>query len=159
MKVKDVMNREVIKVTPETTLIELIRLFRDFHTFPMVPVVDNENKLIGKVSLENLLDIFQPYTSSTRRLLRSVPFMEEEEPLNIFKAEIPPEIAVLLIVDDIMNKKVISINQDEELSKGYKLMNTHNLEHVPVTDNNKQLVGMLGIFDLVMALFKEKGIV
>lgn len=158
MQVKDIMNREVIKVTPETTLIELIRLFGDFHTFPMVPVADNENKLIGKVSLENLLDIFRPYTSSTRRLLRGVPFMEEEEPLNIFKVEITPEIAVLLIVDDIMNKKVISIKEDEEPQKAYQLMKTHNLEHLPVIDNGGRLAGMLGVFDLVMALFKEKGI-
>lgn len=86
MLVNDVMNRDVIKVTPATTLIELIRSFKNFHTFPMVPVVDETNKLIGKVSIEDLLNVFQPYTSSTRRLLRGVPFLEEEEiPLNLQK--------------------------------------------------------------------------
>lgn len=159
MKVRDIMNKEVIKVTPDTPLKKLISLFRDFHTFPMVPVVDEGDRLIGKVSLENLLDIFQPYTSSTRKLLRGVPFLEEEEPFNIFKIEITPEMAVLLVIEDFMDKKVISINQDEELQKAYQLMNTHNLEHIPVVDNNGRLVGMLGIFDLVIALFKDKGIV
>lgn len=157
MKVKDIMNKEVIKATPDTPLAALIRLFRDFHTFPMVPVVDEENKLIGKVSLEDLLNIFQPYTSSTRKLLRGVPFLEEEEPINIFDVEIIPETAVLLVVEDLMDKKVISVNQDEELSKAYQLMKMHNREHLPVVDDGK-LAGMLGIFDLIMALFREKGI-
>lgn len=38
MLVKDVMLKEVLTVQPTTTLTTLIKLFKDFHSFPLVPV-------------------------------------------------------------------------------------------------------------------------
>lgn len=158
MHVKEIMNKDVIKVLPSTPLVKLIDQFKGFHRFPMVPVVNEDNKLIGKVSFENLLEIFHPYTAETRRLLRAIPFMEQEDPMNIFKVEIPPEMGVLLVVEDFMDIKVISVKEDEIIEKAYKLMKLNNRDHLPVVNTENELVGVLGVFDIILALFKQKGI-
>lgn len=159
MQVREVMNRDVIRVHPSTPLAGLVDLFKKFHTFPMVPVVNEENRLVGKVSFENLLDVFQPHAPDTRRLLRTIPFLEQEEPLNIFKVEITKEMAVLLVVEDFMDTKVVSTREDAILEQAYQLMKMHNLEHLPVVNAAGELVGMLGIFDIILALFRERGVV
>ena len=158
MQVSEVLYKDVIKVRPSTSLAELLDLFKEFHTFPMVPVVDDENRLIGEVSLESFLEVFQPFGPDTKRLLETVSFVEQEEALSIFEAEIPPEMGVLLIVEDLMDRRVITIREDSSLEKAYYLMKLHNLEHLPVLNAKDQFVGMLGVFDVVLAIFRERGI-
>ena len=55
MKVSQVMNQKIIAVHRSTTLTELIELFRHFHSFPLVPVVDEQNRLIGVVSFQRII--------------------------------------------------------------------------------------------------------
>jgi len=45
MQVRDVILKEVIKVRRSTSLKQLLNLFKDFHTFPLVPVVEEDNRL------------------------------------------------------------------------------------------------------------------
>jgi len=37
-------------------------------------------------------------------------------------------------------------------------MKIHNLERLPVVDAENQFVGMLGVFDIILAIFRERGI-
>lgn len=159
MQVREIMNKDVIKVLPSTPLARLVDLFKEFHTFPMVPVVNDENRLIGKVSFENLLEVFHPHAADTRRLLRTIPFLEQEDPLDIFKVEITPEMGLLLVVEDFMDTKVISVKEDADIKEAYRLMKLNSREHLPVVDIKGQLVGMLGIFDVILTLFRGKGII
>jgi CBS domain-containing protein len=156
--VHEVLNKDVIKVRPSTSLAELLGLFKEFHTFPMVPVVDSENRLIGKVSFENFLEVFQPHGEETKRLLKAASFVDQEEPLSIFDVDITPEMGMLFIVDDLMDTRVITIRGDSSLEEAYNLMKIHNLEHLPVVDAKNRFVGMLGVFDIILAIFKERGI-
>jgi len=156
--VREVIKKDIIKVRPSTSLAELLDLFKEFHTFPMVPVVDAENRLIGKVSFENFFEVFQPHGADTKRLLKAVSFVDQEEPLSIFEADITPEIGMLFIVEDLMDRRVITIRGDSSLEEAYNLMKIHNLERLPVVDAENQFVGMLGVFDIILAIFRERGI-
>lgn len=51
MQVKNNMQAKVISVKRGTTLAQLLDLFRNFHSFPVVPVVDDENTLLGIVHI------------------------------------------------------------------------------------------------------------
>ena len=74
MKVFQVMNQKIIAVRRSTTLAELIGLFRAFHSFPLVPVVDEKNVLIGVVSFRRLIEAFR---TSSQDILKAVPFLDE----------------------------------------------------------------------------------
>ncbi|MDI6851547.1 MAG: CBS domain-containing protein [bacterium] len=155
MLVKDIMNKDVIYVGEYTTLRELLIKFDNFHTFPLVPVVDEDKKLVGLVRLRNLIDVFFPYN---RELLRISPFVDEVWDENIFKVEIGPELGILVVMADIMDEDFAVIKGDEEIEKAYEQLKIHKSEQMPVVDGEGRLQGIIGLFDIVRYLFKQKGI-
>lgn len=155
MQVKEVMSREVISVKRSMSLRELLGIFRDFHIFPLVPVVEDDNRLIGVVSFRNILDVFQ---SSHPDVLKLVPFLDEEEQ-NIFKMDIFEDVGELVMVQDIMDQEYIAIREDTLLEEVYKIMEVHLKEELSVVDRSGRLVGRVGIFDIIKFLFKKKGII
>lgn len=92
MQVKEVMSREVITVKRSTTLKQLLEIFAKFHIFPLVPVVEEDNRLVGIVSFRNLIDAFSSYHPDALKL---VPFLDEEE-IDIFKIDITDDNGVSL---------------------------------------------------------------
>ncbi len=157
MYVKDIMQTEVISVKRGTTLTQLLNMFKDFHSFPKVPVVDNDGTLLGVVHIRSFFEIFQPQNQDL--LMRNPLSMISREPSDIFNIDIEEGMGFLVIVADIMDTKVVKINQNADLEKAYGLMQLHNRDSIPVVDDNKKLVGIISVFDIVMCIFKEKGLV
>lgn len=155
MQIKDILSKQVISVTRSTTLNQLLRAFSKFHIFPLVPVVEGNNHLIGIVSFRNLIDAFSSYHPD---VLKLVPFLDEEE-IDIFKIDITDDIGNLVLVEDVMEREFISIPEDTSIEEAYKLMRLHLKEEFPVVDKAGKLVGMVGIFDVVQAVFRQKGII
>lgn len=54
---------------------------------------------------------------------------------------------------------MVKVNQNDEIRKAYDLMQLHNRQAIPVVDDDKKLVGIISVFDVVMKIFKEKGLV
>ncbi len=154
MQAREIMSRQAISVTRSSTLKQLLRAFDKFHIFPLVPVVEGDNHLIGIVSFRNLMDAFSSYHPD---VLKLVPFLEEEEE-DIFKIDISEDIGNLVVVEDIMETEFISILEDTSLEEAYKLMRLHLKEEFPVVDKAGKLVGIVGIFDVIQAVFRQKGI-
>ena len=155
MRVKEIMSKEVITVRRSAKLKELLELFNKFHLFPLVPVVEEDNRLVGIVSFRNLIDVFSPYH---QEILKTVPFLDEQEE-DIFKVELTKHIGDLLIVEDIMETKFISLQEDAALEEAFKLMKLHLKEEFTVVDRAGKLVGMIGIFDIVQHVFRQKGVI
>jgi len=155
MKVSGVMNQKIIAVNRSTTLADLIELFRSFHSFPLVPVVDEHKTLVGVVSFRGLIEAFR---TSSQDILKTIPFVDEYH-LDIFDMDITAEIGELCIVDDLMQTKFVKINQNSSLEEAYRLMQVHQIEQLPVVNSENQLVGMIGAFDIFLALFREKGVI
>lgn len=155
MQVKEIMSKDVIAVQRSTTLGELAKIFGAFHIFPLVPVVEKDKLLVGIVSFRNLIDTFNSYHPD---VLKLVPFLDEEE-ADIFKMDITEDIGDLVVVGDIMEGEFISIPEDALLEEAYKLMRLHLKEEFPVVSKAGRLVGMVGIFDIVQAVFRQKGII
>ena len=156
MQVKDAMQDRVISVKLGTSLSQLLEMFISFHSFPVVPVVDNDQALIGIVHLRSLFDIFKPYHQDI--LMRNPLSMLTREPTDIFDMDIEEGIGSLVIVADIMDKKIVKIQAEQSLKEAYDLMQLHGRGAIPVIDKDKKLVGIISVFDVLMQIFKEKGI-
>jgi CBS domain-containing protein len=61
-------------------------------------------------------------------------------------------------VSDIMNNNVVTIEDSETIADARKQMKLHNIQRVPVT-RNQELVGFITLFDIIIALFKERNII
>ena len=153
MIVREVMKKDIIKVTRATSLRALLSLFKDFHTHPLIPVIDEQENLVGMVYPENLLDILRPQQS---RLFRNIPLVEIDR--DTFDLEYVPSMGDLIIVDDIMDANLVHVGADDPLEKAYKYMRLHKKERLPVVDDQGKLIGIVGIFDVIWRMFKEKGI-
>lgn len=153
--VKDVMSKEIISIGPGTTLQELLKKFKGFHTFPVAPVVDKEGVLIGTISFRNLIEIFQ---TKGMGLIKGVPFLEKEE-VDIFDMDIDEDVGSLFIAQDIMDTKFLYLDEDMALAEAYKIMKVNSVDRLPVTDKEGRLVGVIGIFDILLAIFEKKGLI
>ncbi|OGX18575.1 MAG: hypothetical protein A3K83_00320 [Omnitrophica WOR_2 bacterium RBG_13_44_8b] len=155
MQVKEVMSKEVITVKRSTTLKQLLEIFAKFHIFPLVPVIEEDNRLVGIVSFRNLINVFH---SRQSEIMKAVPFLDEDEE-DIFKVEFTEELGNLALAEDIMETKFITIQEGASLEEAYKLMKLHLKEEFPVVDRAGKLVGMVGIFDIIRQVFRQKGII
>jgi Mg/Co/Ni transporter MgtE len=155
MLVKDIMATDIIYVKRFTTLGSLLKKFKKFHTMPVVPVVDDDMKAIGSVSFDELIDAFQPAHMGG---LKGVAFVDAQEP-SIFDLVIEPEMGELVVVDDFMQTKFLTVDQNSPLEEAYDKMKLHQRSAVPVIDKKGKLVGMIGIFDVIFAVFRERGVV
>ena len=74
--VSDVMDTEALSVPPEMPQNELAVLFRE-HDLTSMPVVDENNKLIGRITLDDMIEILDE--EADRQILGAVGLDEEED--------------------------------------------------------------------------------
>jgi len=155
VQVKEVMSKEVITVKRSTTLRQLLEIFAKFHMFPLIPVIEENNRLVGIISFHNLINAFRPHELE---VLKTVPFLDEKKE-DIFKIDLTEEIGNLVVVEDIMEKNFISIQEETSLEEAFSLMELHLKEEFPVVDKRGRLMGMIGIFDIIREVFHQKGVI
>jgi predicted transcriptional regulator len=158
MKVKDCMTGDVVTVKRSTPLAELIGVFRNFN-FHTIPVVDNEHNLVGLITLEHILKVFQPYSSELMQMLKTVPFLDmERKEDDLLFSDISPEIGILVVVDDLMETSVVTIDEEADILQARSLMKMHNIKRLLVV-KEKKLVGIISLFDVILMIFREKGVI
>lgn len=156
LSVDKVMRREVVTVKPSTTLMQLIKLMQKTNRH-MLPVVDTDGMLLGIVNYRGILNIFRPFSQSVSEIVERMPFVEKVADED-FDLELSPEMGTLIVVDDIINTKFISIKETDTIKKARRLMRLHNIEILPVV-SEKKLVGMLSLLDILVYIFKELDII
>ncbi len=152
MKIKDVMNKDVITCGPDDTLSRLAQLFREKHISGM-PVVE-KGKVVGIVSETDLLRLFKNPELSGDLWLPS-PLEIIEIPIrNLVRFE---EIKKVLEdmkskpVKDIMKKTVRSVSPEDSLEEASDRMVRYKINRLPVIDNGK-LVGIVARSDIIRGL-------
>lgn len=157
MNIKEIMLTDVNYVKRSTTLSQLLKTYDRFHSLPIVPVVDENMYLVGHVSIADLIGVFSPTGQELRRILASLPFVDLEEE-DIFESDIPPEMGFLAVVDDFMNRNVVALPEDMPIKRAYRELNKLSMEKTLVVNKQNKLVGIIGVFDIIRAVFREKGI-
>ena len=155
LPVASVMRRDAPTVKPSTTLQQLIEFMRKTNHY-MLPVVDDDNNLLGIVNYRGILNIFRPFSRLVSEIVERMPFVEknDDEDLNL---ELSPEMGALILVDDIVNTNYVSIQEVKTVRAARRLMRLHNIETIPVV-SDKKLVGVLSLLDILVYIFKEHDI-
>lgn len=149
MRVKDYMSQIISSVSPSTGIMEIYRIFKE-KGIGGVPVVDNESKIIGMVTRNELLAAILPdYFDMIGDFLFIDDFGSLEEEL-----EHMPEFK-LFIAEDLMVKNVVTVNANASLLKVPALLDKHNINRIPVVDKDKKLVGIITKMDLCHAYFNH----
>jgi len=156
LPVSEVMHKDVLTVTPSTTLMQLVKLMRQTNSH-LLPVIDDDNNLLGIVNYRGILNIFRPFSKSVSEIVERMPFVEkvDDENLNL---DLSPEMGMLIVVEDIINTKFVVVKDTNTVADARRLMRLHNIDMLPVV-SGKRLVGMLSLLDILVYIFKEHDII
>ena len=147
--VRDIMTSDVLTTTPETSVLDVARIFAE-KKFNGLPVVDKENRLIGLVTEYNLI---------TAETLLHLPTLEKisksaESPLKdleYLSAQVKK--TTELKVNEIMEKDPITLLFDDTFEKALEVLNQHHrVNPIPVVDKENKLVGVVSRYDLLKLL-------
>lgn len=148
MKVKDVMSRQVITVSPQTTFKEIGEIIfgKAFHhKFSSVPVVDKKKKLLGIVTENDLLRRLYPNQAELiEDFFEASNFIHMEERIHDVEK---------LTAQKIMGKDPITTSGQTPLMRAGSIMLTENKRRLPVVDKKGRLVGIISQGDIFRAVF------
>lgn len=147
LKAKDIMTTDVISAKPETTVEELARLLIE-HKISGVPVVDDENKLVGIVTEHDLIKKNARLHIPTIIRLFDAYFLLDSD-----KMEDDIKKMVGITVGEIFNKEVVSLTEESTLEEIATIMDEKNIHLLPVLRDG-EVVGIVGKADVVKSMTK-----
>jgi CBS domain-containing protein len=145
MKVKEIMTRDVVSVSPETKITEVASiLFKNrFHGVPVV----TDGKIVGIIT-EN--DFF---TRDAKNIFLPsyINFLQETKIADALTREKQEKIDKLMDsrAIDIMNSDCVTIMQDMDITDLLHFFRETNFNTLPVTDEKNDLVGVVTLADIL----------
>ncbi|MGM9521022.1 MAG: CBS domain-containing protein [Oscillospiraceae bacterium] len=118
MLVSDIMNKEIVSVSPEESVALASRLLSR-HNIGSLPVCGGDGKLRGIITDRDIV-------------LRCVAVDEDPD---------------IMPVSEIMSRSVITISPQDDINRASELMSIGQVRRLPVTEDGK-LVGMLALGDM-----------
>ena len=146
MKVKEIMTKDIISITPDTNASEALELLLKMRISGL-PVLDEKNKLVGMFTEKEVLSAILPsYVENVGR------FMYQENPKAVKQKTLTFR---NLKVKDVMRKTSVTLDEDITLCEVARIMLTQKARRTPVLNKAKEVVGIVARGDVVEALFKE----
>jgi CBS-domain-containing membrane protein len=146
MKVKEIMEKDVVSVKTEDNVLDALRLLFKMEISGL-PVVDANGKLVGMFTEKDVLSHLLPsYIEKVGR------FVYEENPKSIKK-----KFSGLnrLRVSEVMRKEVVTTRPDTTLCEVARVIITKKTRRVPVVDETGKMVGIVARCDILKALASE----
>ncbi|WP_094228873.1 CBS domain-containing protein [Methanolobus psychrotolerans] len=152
MKVKDVMNPEVVTCAPADTIRAVAQLLKQ-NSISGLPVVD-EGEVVGIVSEGDILKLLK-VPEHTGLWLPS-PFEVIEVPirelLNWEETKNMLEDVGSKSITEIMKKHVYTVSPEDSIQEASAVITRHKINRLPVVDEDGQLVGIVTRGDIIDGL-------
>lgn len=145
MKVRDVMETDLISINHEATYEDAVRLFNE-KKITGCPVINNEGKLVGVVSYKDLMRILFPYYDS---YYRSPELYTDFDKREAKASEIGSH-----KISTFMSTNVHSTHPDMPILHAGGMMLSHHIQRLPVVENG-ELVGLVTRTRILHELFKK----
>ena len=146
LKVKDIMTRELITVSPETEVVHATKLLLE-NRINGVPVTDETGKLVGILCQSDLIAQQKklPIPSFFTLLNGLIPITSMKQ------IEKQVQKITAATVAQAMTKNPVTVQPDTEIEEVASLMVDNNFHTIPVMDEG-QLVGIVGKEDILRTL-------
>lgn len=138
MLIRDWMTKDVITVSPETSMMKASKLMRE-HKISRLPVVDDSGRILGIVSDRDLKEASPSKATSL-----------DMHELYYLLSEIK--------VKDIMTKAPLAVKPSETVEKAAVLMMNNDFGGMPVVDENLKVVGIITDSDVFKVLVQITGV-
>jgi CBS-domain-containing membrane protein len=146
LKVKDIMTKDVVTVTMETTVLELARIFAEKH-ISSLPVVDDSGTLAGIVTETDLVERDKSlHIPTVISIFDWVIYLESDKK---FEKELKKMTGRR--VADIYSTNVLTVSPDDAVAKVADIMSSRRVNALPVIEAGK-VVGIVARIDLIRAM-------
>ena len=145
MQVKDTMCSEVKTCKPDTSIKEIATIMC-FNKISGLPVVDDDNNVVGVISEKDILCSMFP---DMRELVESGAKTDFEEMEKDYSSVLGKN------VEDLMTKVVATVSPDMPILRAASMMWVRKIRRIPVTTEDNKLVGILSMGDVHKAVFQE----
>ena len=129
------MKVHVIRAGVDATIGDAVDMM-DLYQITALPIVDEEDRLVGIVSESDIVRAVLPEFMNTGRGGKSNPLLDRSRSVTPLAA-----------------KTVISVDEGDDVLSAAALMLAHDLERLPVTGNDR-LVGAIGRIDICQAILE-----
>ncbi len=137
MKARNYMTRDVVTVGRSANIAEIARLLRE-HRITGVPVVDDDGRLLGVVTHEELINIFLPHYLS---MFDELAFLDD---LSAIEAQTMSEIEPsLFLAEDVMHVDPHTVGPETSMMKVAAIMLNNKHVLLPVVDDDNRVVGVI----------------
>lgn len=138
----DIMSRDLVTVEFGTELEEVWAQLR-FHKIKSIPVLDRARRVIGIISLVDILKranlkTYETFEDKLIKFIRRTPGVTSD------KAE---------VAGQVMATPVFTVREDAHILELVPLLSDKGLHQVPVVNGEDRLVGMVTQSDLIAALY------
>ncbi|MHB1347743.1 MAG: CBS domain-containing protein, partial [Candidatus Humimicrobiaceae bacterium] len=151
----EIMNKEVITIAKDKSLLELAELFIK-NKISGVPVVDNENILQGMVSESDIVDFLKKDEMFLATLVFPVyNYIYLEPELYAEGYEKNKEALSKTKVEEIMHTWVRKAKRETFESEIAAIMSNSKVNRVPIVDDENKVIGIIARNDLVKSMVKR----
>jgi CBS domain-containing protein len=154
MKVRDVMRKSVISLPQNGTLQDVIHKFIHNH-IDCLPVVDAAERVVGLITVEDLIHIFLP---RYYELLRDFSVLEDKGQLaSLFDLSftgLDRTQEKLILAADVMNSHIRWVRGEDSLLEAASRLQSQSFQRLPVVDRDQKLLGLISDFEVVLALLR-----
>lgn len=138
MLIRNWMTREVITVTPETSMLKASKLMKE-HDIKRLPVIDTENHVVGIVS-DRDIKAASPSKATTLDMHEVYYLLSE------------------LKIKSIMTPNPVTVSPTDTVESVAMLMEEHGFGGIPVVDEEGKLVGIISDHDIFKVLISITGV-
>lgn len=150
MRAKDIMNRPVVFVRNEELLEDIINILMQ-HQISGVPVVDENNQLVGVVSEKDLMTKEKGLNiSSYIAFMTSILGIDGKKQLGESRAILQTTTA-----KEVMSTPAFAVHEEATIEEVVSLMMNRHINRIPVIDEDNKLVGIIGRTDLLPLLLNR----
>jgi CBS domain-containing protein len=149
-KAKDIMTSDVIVAKKDSLIQDIAKILLE-KRIGGVPVVDEDNKVIGIISETDIIKKESTIDSPTIiTLLQGVIYFPdlkkvEKEILDIASYK----------VEDLMSTNVTKVNEEDSFEDVANLMIKRSINRVPVVDLDNKLKGIICRYDIIKSMYSE----
>lgn len=147
MKAKDIMDKHIYKVKKDAAIKEIVVLMLK-HSLNGLPVVDEEDKLVGKIKIDDLI-------KRKAHLAHFLPMLATKDAYSVME-ELKDELkkTEAVAASEIMDKDVRAIEDDTDVNEIADIIINENRYFLAVIKDEK-LVGVITKLDILKSLLKE----
>lgn len=149
----EMMTTKVISVGPDDNIEKAVKILAE-HNISGLPVVDENNKVVGIISSSDIVKFsgklhVVPLIASSGWVS---PYTDVSAMNSYSQGH---ELLTSRKVRDIMTKKVTTVQESASGEEVARIISKKKINRLPVTDNNGKLVGIITRSDLIDSLAKD----